>query len=230
MQRVLVVSVRIMPGRKNRKISGFLNWVGFKFGGFLFPLFEPVFRVRENWDSEVKKHFHQAIRNLEENRLTVALLNLNMVLSLKPRHFLARVYRGRIYLQENRYRLASEDYLRASRISSYRFLHYQLGQEYFASAKNEFGELGTSITKNFDQLFEVLRQAQGGPVDKGEMDEPRELLNQHPDFDDHELDLDFGTGKALSDPENQKFQEIGPITREEIAGTDCDKVIKELTA
>jgi tetratricopeptide (TPR) repeat protein len=217
-----------MPGRKNSKIGGFLNWVGFKVGGLFFPLFEPVFRVHENWDSEVKKHFHQAIRNLEENRMTVALLNLNMVLSIKPSHFLARVYRGRIYLQENRYRLASEDYLRANRISSYRFLHYQLGQEYFASVKNEFGELGTSITKNFDQLFEVLRQNQAGRVDKGEMDET--LLDRHPDFDDHELDLDFDDGKALSDPENQKFAEMGPITRNEIEKTDWDKLIKELTS
>lgn len=219
-----------MPGRKNRKISGFFHWIGFKIGGILFPLFEPVFRVQENWDSEVKKHFHQAIRNLEENRLTVALLNLNMVLSLKPRHFLARVYRGRIYLQENRYRLASEDYLRASKISSYRFLHYHLGQEYFASVKNEFGELGTSITKNFDQLFEVLRQNQGSPVDSGELDESRETLEQHTDFDDYELDIGFEDGWALDDPENQKFMEMGPITKKEIEGTDWDKVIKKLTS
>ncbi len=219
-----------MPDRKNRKISGFLDWAGFKVGGLLFPLIEPVFRLRENWDSEVKKHFHQAIRNLEENRMTVALLNLNMVLSINPRHFLARVYRGRIYLQENRYRLASEDYLRASRINSYRFLHYQLAQEYFASVKNEFGALGTSITKNFDQLFEVLRQAQGGSVDKGEMDDSRELLEPHLDFDDIELDASFEDGKVLSDPENQKFKEMGPITKKEVEGTDWDKVIKDLTS
>jgi len=219
-----------MPGRKNRKVSGFLHWIQFKIGGFFFPLLEPVFRVRENWDAEVKKHFHQAIRNLEENKMTVALLNLNMILSIKPGHFLARVYRGRIYLQENRYRLASEDYLRANRISSYRFLHYHLSQEYFASVKNEFGELGTSITKNFDQLFEVLRQTQRGSMNKGEMEEAHELLDQYPDFDGHELDMDLGNGKALSDPENQKFAEMGPITRQEIEKTDWDKLIKELTA
>jgi tetratricopeptide (TPR) repeat protein len=220
-----------MPGRKNSKLSGIIDWVGFKVGGVFFPLFEPVFRVRENWDSEVKKHFHQAIRNLEENRMTVALLNLNMVLSIEPRHFLARVYRGRIYLQGNHYRQASEDYLQANRINSYRFVHYRLGQEYFASVKNEFGELGTSITKNFDQLFEVLRQSQGGPVDKGEMDETQELLDQHPDYDDYDLDVDIvEDGKALNDPEYLKFKEMGPISKQEIEETDWDKVIKQLTS
>lgn len=220
-----------MPVRNFRKISGFFHWVRFKIGGFFFPLFEPVFRVRENWDSEVKKHFHQAIQSLEENRMTVALLNLNMVLSIKPCHFLARVYRGRIYLKEKRYRLASEDYLRANRISPFRFLHYQLSLEYFVSTKNEFGELGTSITKNFDQIFEVLRQTQGGSVEKGEIDEAQELLEEHPDSDDQELDMGFGDDKALmSDLDNQKFKNMGPITKKEIEKTDWDKLIKELTS
>lgn len=220
-----------MPVRNFGKIRDFLHRIQFKIGGFFFPLFEPVFHLQENWDSEVKKHFHQAIQNLEENRMTVALLNLNMVLSMKPCHFLARVYRGRIYLKEKRYRLASEDYLRANRISPYRFLHYQLSQEYFVSIKNEFGELGTSITKNFDQIFEVLRQSQGGFVEKGEMDETQELLEQHPDFDDQGLDMGFRDRKALmSDLENQKFKSMGPITKREIEKTDWDKLIKELSS
>jgi len=219
-----------MSAKKSKKICGFLNWVGFKVGGFFFPLLEPAYRVRENWNSEVKKHFHQAIQNLEENRMTVALLNLNMVLSLKPRHFLARVYRGRIYLQENRYRLASEDYLQANRISSYRFLHYQLGQEYFASVKNEFGELGTSITKNFEQLFEVLRQTQNGLPDTSEMDESQDSLGQHSGFAGSKREINLGDGKALSDPEIQKFKEMGPITRNEIEKINWDKLIKKLTS
>ena len=217
-----------MPDLESVRIKGVLNWFQIKIGGIFFPLFEPVFRVQENWESEVKKHFHQAILNLEENRLTVALLNLNMVLSLKPRHFLARVYRGRIYLKERRYRLASEDYLRANRISPYRFHHYQLSQEYFSSAKNEFGELGTSINKNFDQIFEVLRQNQGGPADKSEKDDNLELFEPGHDFENEDLDLGFEEFQVLNHQENRKFRDMGPITKKEIEKTDWDKLIKDL--
>ena len=89
-----------MSGRDFEKKRPFLSWVVFKTGEFLFPVLEPVFRALENWDPEVKKHFHQVIQNLEESRTTVALLNLNMVLSMQPRHFLAHVYRGKIYLND----------------------------------------------------------------------------------------------------------------------------------
>ncbi|GJL79376.1 MAG: hypothetical protein NPINA01_23650 [Nitrospinaceae bacterium] len=193
-------------------------------------MFEPIFRIKENWNPEVKKHFHQALQNLEENRVTVALLNLNMVLSIKPCHFLARVYRGRIYLQENRYRLASEDYLSANEISSYRFLHYQLSQEYFASANNEFGQLGASINKNFDQIFEVLRNHQGRAADKGKMDETQKPLEPHTDFDEPNSEMRFEDDSILDDPENQKFKEMGPITKKEIERIDWEKLIKELTS
>ncbi len=208
----------------------FLNWVRFKVGDFFFPILEPIFRVRENWDSEVNKHFHQAIQNLEENRTTVALLNLNMVLSIQPRHFLARVYRGKIYLNDGRSRLASEDYLQANKISPYRFLHYHLSREYFSSVKKEFGEMGASITKNFDQIFEVLSQSQGNPQEKNEGDDNQEVVEPLSDYDNLEFDMDLGEADSLEGFENPVFKKMGPITKKEIARTDWDKLIKELTS
>ena len=219
-----------MSGREFENTKTFLCWIRFKVGDFFFPLLEPIFRVRENWDSEVKKHFHQAIQNLEENKTTVALLNLNMVLSLQPRHFLARVYRGKIYLNGDRSRLASEDYLQANKISPYRFLHYHLSREYFASVKKEFGDMGASITKNFDQIFEVLRQSQGSPKEKAEVDDNQEVLEQLPDYDNLEFDMDLEDAGALEGAENQKFKEMGPITKKEIAMTDWERLIKDLTS
>jgi tetratricopeptide (TPR) repeat protein len=219
-----------MSERDFQKTRPFLTWVRFKVGEFFFPVLEPVFRMRENWDSEVKKHFHQAIQNLEENRTTVALLNLNMVLSMQPRHFLARVYRGKIYLNEGRSRLATEDFLHSNKISPYRFLHYHLSAEYFASVKKEFGEMGVSITKNFDQIFEVLRQTQGNPKEMGEVDDGQDPSEQFPDYDNLEFDMDLADAGPLEESESQKFQEMGPITRKEISTTDWNKLIKELTS
>lgn len=208
----------------------FLSNVRFKIGEFFFPVLEPIFRMRENWDSEVKKHFHQAIQNLQENRTTVALLNLNMVLSMQPRHFLACVYRGKIYLNDGRSRLASADFLQANKISHYRFLHYQLNSEYFASVKKEFSDMGVSISKNFDQIFEVLGQSQGNPKEMSDADEGQEVLEQLPDYDNLELDIDLDDFGTLEGPGNQKFQEMGPITKKEISRTDWDQLIKELTS
>lgn len=219
-----------MSEREFQNTSTFLSRIRLKIGDFFFPLLEPIFRACENWDSEVKKHFHQAIQNLEGNRTTVALLNLNMILSIEPRHFLARVYRGKIYLNEGRSRLASEDYLLANKISPYRFLHYNLDREYFASVKKEFGDMGVSITKNFDQIFEVLRQSQGSPKEKSEVDDSQEILEDLPDYDSLEFDMDLEDAEALDGSENQKFKEMGPITKKEIAMTDWEKLIQELTS
>jgi len=219
-----------MSGRDFEKKRPFLSWVVFKTGEFLFPVLESVFRALENWDPEVKKHFHQAIQNLEESRTTVALLNLNMVLSMQPRHFLAHVYRGKIYLNDGHSRLASEDYLQAHKISPYRFLHYHLSSEYFASVKKEFGEMGVSITKNFDQIFEVLRQSQGNPKEMSEVDDTQEVSEQLPEYDNLEFEMDLEDAGTQEEPENQKFHKMGPITKREISLTDWDKLIKELTS
>lgn len=219
-----------MSGSEIESTRTFFNQIRFNIGDFFFPLLEPIFRVLENRDSEVHKHFHQAIQNLEENRTTVALLNLNMVLSIQPRHFLARVYRGKIYLNDGRSRLASEDYLQANKISPYRFLHYHLSREYFASVKKEFGDMGASITRNFDQIFEVLRQSQGNPQENNEADEGQEILESLPDYDNLEFDMDLGDAEILEGAENSKFKKMGPITKKEIASTDWDRLIKELTS
>jgi hypothetical protein len=98
------------------KNSHLLNILYFKMGKTIFPLFEPMLKLAENKDPEVRRHFNQAI----------AILNLNMVLGLKPNHFLARIFRGRIYVKKGQFCLASEDYLEANRISQYRFSHYDL--------------------------------------------------------------------------------------------------------
>lgn len=219
-----------MSERDFQNTRPFLDWIKFKVGELFFPLLEPIFRMRENQDPEVKKHFHQAIQNLDENRTTVALLNLNMVLSMQPCHFLARVYRGKIYLNDGRSRLASDDFLQSNRISPYRFAHYHLNSYYFASVKKEFGEMGVSITKNFDQISEVFRQAQGNPKKLSEVDEVQEPSEKFPEYDEHEFDMDLADSRILDEAENQKFQEMGPITEQEILTTDWDKLIEKLTS
>ena len=75
-----------------KKISHLICLAQFKLGEFIFPMFEPMLRFIENKDPEVRRHFIQALSSLKEKKHAIALLNLNMVLSLNPRHFLARVF------------------------------------------------------------------------------------------------------------------------------------------
>ena len=79
-----------------KKIKQLISLAQFKLGEFIFPMFESMLRFIENKDPEVRRHFIQALSSLKEKKHAIALLNLNMVLSLNPRHFLARVFRGRI--------------------------------------------------------------------------------------------------------------------------------------
>ncbi len=200
-----------------------------KLGGLVFPLMEPVYRGMENRDPTVKKHFSQAVQSLQQKRTPIALLNLNMVLSIKPDHFLARVYRGRIYIRDGRYRLASEDFLQANKISHFRFTHYDLSHEYFSSVKKEFGELGASISKNFDQIFEALKSS--NPERGGDPDGIDQIMDALPPLEEEgKSNAELLECETMDPSESLKFKNLGPITQNEIEETDWDKLIKELTS
>lgn len=194
-----------------------MNFVQFKIGEFLFPILEPIFRKFENKSTDVKRHIDQAVNNLGNKNTDAALLNLNRVLNLHPNHFMARVYRGRIHIRERQYRQAAEDYIQANKISRYRFIHYDLYREYFASLNQGIGHLSTSIIQNFNQAFEVLER--GKQNLQGET----------------EMNLDSALKREISPEQTQepeewlKFQQLNPITREEIENTDWDKLIEDLT-
>lgn len=216
---------------KFKKISHLISLTQFKLGEFIFPMFEPMLRFFENKDPEVRRHFNQALASMNGKKRAMALLNLNMVLSLNPRHFLARVFRGRIYIKEGQYRLASEDYLEANKISQYRFIHYDLYREYFRSVNSEFGGVGGSIIKNFDQVFEALQlQQDGGFRDvKTDMGQEAQERLAMIDADLKEGDEITFQELALSPDEMEKFQVLGPITLQEIEETDWDQLADDLT-
>ncbi|MBC8286751.1 MAG: hypothetical protein H8E42_04675 [Nitrospinae bacterium] len=216
---------------KLKKISHLICLTQFKLGELIFPMFEPVLRFLENKDPEVRRHFNQALASMGEQKQAIALLNLNMVLSLNPGHFLARVFRGRIYIKEGQYRLASEDYLEANKISQYRFIHYDLYREYFRSVNSEFGGVGGTIIKNFDQVFEALQLQQDGGSRDVSADLGQEVQERLAMM---EADLKEGDEitfreLVLGPDETEKFMVMGPITQEEIEGTDWDQLADDLT-
>jgi hypothetical protein len=139
-----------------------------------------------------------------------------MILSLKPNHFLARVFRGRIYVKKVQYRLASEDYLEANRISQYRFIHYNLYREYFKSVNNKFGGQGRQTLKSFDYIIDSMHLIQGCRDLKTKAGQGFQENLSLTETDDiiafHDL--------ALSPEEKEKFETLGPISQEEIEETD----------
>lgn len=213
-----------------KKISHLVSLAQFKLGELIFPMFEPMLRFLENKDPEVRRHFIQALSSLKKKKQAIALLNLNMVLSLNPKHFLARIFRGRIYIKEGQYRLASEDYLEANKISQYRFIHYGLYREYFRSVNSDFGREGEPILKNFDQVLETLQiQQDSGPID-GETDISKEVQDNLSMIEAGLKEEDEITYQefALNPDEKERFQVLGPITLEEIEETDWDQLLDDL--
>ena len=209
-----------------KKIRYLWNMYYSKIRKALFYVFEPFLRVVENRDSEVRRHFNQALLNLKNSKQAIALLNLNMVISLKPNHFLARVFRGRIYVREGQYRLASEDYLEAKRISHYRFIHYDLYREYFKSVNKEFGAESDPILQNFNEVFDSLNSAsnpQYWESNKGrEFKEKLSLI----EADKRGSPSDF----SLTAEEKEKFRTLGPISQQEVEETDWDSFMDELNS
>jgi tetratricopeptide (TPR) repeat protein len=213
---------------KFKKISHLICLTQFKLGEFIFPMFEPILRFFENKDPEVRRHFNQALTSMNEKKQAIALLNLNMVLSLNPRHFLARVFRGRIYIKEGQYRLASEDYLEANKISQYRFIHYDLYREYFRSVNKEFGGVGGNIIKNFDQVFETLQLQQDSGPREGKTDLGQEVQERLAMIESGlKEDINFQEF-VLSPDEVERFTGMGPITQQEIEETDWDQLADDL--
>jgi hypothetical protein len=149
-----------------------------------------------------------------------------MVLSLKPNHFLACVFRGRIYVKKGQYRLASEDYLEANRISQYRFIHYDLYREYFKSVNNEFGGQGGQTLKIFDDVINsmyLIQSCRDLKTKAGQGFQENLSLTETDDIIAfHEL--------ALSPEEKEKFETLGPISQEETEETDWDLFMDDLNS
>ena len=215
-----------------KRKGNILSWIRLKIGALFFPVLEPVFRLVDNRSFEVRTHLKQAMIGIEQGKSAIGLLNLNMVLSLNPNHFLGRVQRGRIYISEGRFNLASKDYLEANRISRYRFMQYDLYLEYFKSVNKEFSDLGESIVRNFSQAFEALRLAQEKL--KPEVEKQQVTPEVEPPEELPVIELEpastFSDMEEVEDHEMEKFSELGPITDGEIEKTDWDKLIKELTS
>ncbi|MBT5551443.1 MAG: hypothetical protein HOJ79_13310 [Nitrospina sp.] len=217
---------------KLNKVSHLISLAQFKLGEFTFPMFEPLLRFLENKNPEVRRHFIQALSSLKKKKQAIALLNLNMVLSLNPKHFLARVFRGRIYIKEGQYRLASVDYLEANKISQYRFIHYDLYREYFKSVNSEFGGEGGPVLQTFDQVFETLQLQQDSSFGDGKTDMSKEVQDNLSMLEAGLKEGDEITFQelALSPDEKERFQVLGPITQEEIEETDWDQLMDDLAS
>ena len=211
------------------KLKQSFHYVRYSVGKLFFPVLEPLFILRENLNTAIRRHFDQAIKHIENKNFAVAQLNLNMVLSLYPKHFLARVYRGRIYLQQKQYRLASEDLLQANRISPFRFTHYRLYREYLESI-GEGTQLGEGRPpahwmgrlKGLNQTPDIkgcdgtdASDLQSVFEDSSDLEEEQLMVIQDPD---------------LTRSEREKFGDMGPITPREAENADWDHVLKKLTS
>ncbi|UCD12524.1 MAG: hypothetical protein JSU88_05450 [Nitrospinaceae bacterium] len=213
-----------------KKLNRIRRAVQFKLGEWTFPLLEPLYRLVESRNSMVKRYFDLALTHLEQRRTGMALLNLNMTLSLKPNHFLARVYRGRVFVLEGRTLLASEDYIKAHMINRFRFLHYGLYREYFKSMKKETLDPGLTEVWDFNQVFEALRQTHDHISREASKVKGRNTAGHTPsrslwEDDDSLLDIE-----VLSDEEQYKFEAMGPITQDEVEVTDWDLLIRQLSS
>ncbi len=206
-----------------------LHWGRYQVGRLFFPVLEPLFILRENLRTSVRRHFDQAIQHIENKNFTVAQLNLNRVLSLHPNHFLAHVYRGRIFLRQKQYRMACEDLVQANRISPFRFTHYRLYREYLEAVGEGTGAGGRSFPAHG---MGRLKGSHPSPDVEGyESLEAPDRASAFEDFINMEEDpLMLIQDLDLTLPEREKFGDMGPITPQESENADWNQVLKKLTS
>ena len=153
-----------------------------------------------------------------------------MVLSLHPNHFLARIYRARFYVWEKRFQLAAEDYVLASQVSRFRFIHYGLYQEYFISLNGGSEGFKTSLSNDFRQIYKMIGVSGKNTQeffgsDSQAMDEEENYQNSLSNLEGVcPIENKIFTGK-----EREKFLKLGPITRKEIKTTNWEILSRELS-
>lgn len=199
----------------------------------VFPALEPIFQCWENRGSDTRKHLHQGLICLDKGKTAIALLNLNMVLSLKPDHFLALVSRGRLYLKEGQNRLAAEDFFKASKASAYRFTHYDLYNEYLRSVDKDVNYLGASIVSNFTDVLGSLGDLKDGSETLESTDMasfPKEPSTAEQKCEENLKDMLAFKRLAFNELDREEFGKFGPITQKEVDNTDWDQLAQDLTA
>ena len=204
-----------------------------RLGELVFPVLEPIFQRWENRGSDVRKHLHQGLICLDKGKTAIALLNLNMVLSLKPDHFLALVSRGRLYLKEGQNRLAAEDFFKASKASTYRFTHYDLYNEYLRSVDKDVNYLGASIVSNFTDVLGSLGDLKDEPetLESADMASfPKEPSTAGQKCEENLKDMLAFKRLTFSELDREEFDKFGPITQKEVDNTDWDQLAQDLTA
>jgi tetratricopeptide (TPR) repeat protein len=204
------------------RLKQYFYFVRYGIGKLFFPVLEPLFILRENLGTTVRRHFDQAIKHIENKNLAVAQLNLNMVLSLYPKHFLARVYRGRIYLRQKQYRLASEDFLQANRISPFRFTHYRLYREYLESIGG-----GRPPAYWMGRLKGLGQMPDIKGYDAMDALDPHSASEDSADLEEQLMVLQ---DPDLTQSDRDKFGDMGPIASHEVENADWDHVLKKLTS
>tara|TARA_B100000315_G_scaffold31232_1_gene26447 strand:- start:389 stop:1069 length:681 start_codon:yes stop_codon:yes gene_type:complete len=225
-----------MFGSAFKKKRSLLDRVQFKVGELFFPALELVFQWWENRDADVRRHFYQALQCRDSKQTAIALLNLNMVLSLKPDHFQALVHRGRFYLKEGWCQLASEDFMKSNQISPYRFAHHDLYREYHQSVNKDSKDVGSLVVNNFTDALEVLHKTadiypvrelkSAAPIPPPPMD--RSTVEQ--EVEESEVKpVSFKKFPFNTRREREQFKKLGPVTQQEIEATDWDQLVEDLT-
>ena len=124
--------------------------------------------------------------------------------------------------------MASEDYLEANRISQYRFIHYDLYQEYFKSVNNEFMRKDGTVLKKNDDIFDTIDFISG---EKGLEPEISQEFQENLSVIETGGALPQGFVSTLEDltsEEKEKFETLGPISQQEIEENDWDLLIDDL--
>ena len=225
-----------MFGSGFKKMRSLLDRVQFKVGALFFPVLELVFQWWENLDADVRRHFYQALKCRDSKQTAIALLNLNMVLNLKPDHFQALVCRARFYLKEGRCQLASEDFIKSNRISTYRFIHHDLHREYLQSVNKDSRDLSSLVVNNFTDALEALHKTEDiHPVRELKSADPISPLPMDRSAVEQEVEesevkpVPFKKFPFNTRREREKFKKLGPITQQEIKATDWDQLVEDLT-
>jgi tetratricopeptide (TPR) repeat protein len=201
---------------------------------FWLSLREMVLQHLESRDRLVRQDFQAGVRAVQQARWSDAVAAFSRVLSLRRDHFLAHLYLGVALYHQGRQREAQATFRRAKRLNPKRFSAYEaanaLPLEVGPARGTSLGESGRDIS--------VLGLEDGAET-VGEVTKRRQRVIRRLHSPEPRRSLRGGSRRRvkgrrprptdfISPEEARKFQNLPPITKDEIARIDWDELITRI--
>jgi len=173
---------------------------------------------------KIRLLFLIGVLNFWKSRLHIAEIAFIKILEIKPTHFKSHLYLGRIYIYQEDFPKAARVFIQAKEINYKKFKRYNIPLASLEDSLSNTEDLLWNY-ENFIQQFQKERERLRSIDNTGRK---RKIPHQLQKKNREGRLKTFWYGDFSSFQEFKKFQNLPPITAQDIQNTDWEKLFREL--